>query len=61
MSLKTKLTPNAILYISLGFKQYYFLQVFTLRRGDNGEIQMVLYDGLVYIGATFECPLVVIP
>lgn len=60
MNSKPKLTSNGILYISLGFKQRYCLQVFSLRRGDRGEVQMVLYDGLVYIGATFESPFVIL-
>ena len=47
------LTFNGVLYLSLGFRQEYCLQVLTLRRGELGELQLVLYDGITYIGALY--------
>jgi hypothetical protein len=48
-----KLTFNGVLYLSLGFKQYYSFQILTLRRGERKELQLVLYDGIAYIGARY--------
>lgn len=48
------LTFNGVLYLSLGFRQAYHLQVLTLRRGEQGELQLVLYDGNTYIGALYH-------
>lgn len=47
------LTFNGVLYLSLGFRQEYCLQVLTSRRGEEGELQLVLYDGITYIGALY--------
>lgn len=53
MDLPVVLTHNGVLYLSLGFRQEYCLQVLASRRGEAGELQLVLYDGLAYIGALF--------
>jgi hypothetical protein len=45
-----RLTHNGVLYLSLGFRQEYLLQVLTLSRHQQ-DLQLVLYDGLAYIGA----------
>jgi hypothetical protein len=47
-----ELTHNGVLYLSLGFRQEYLLQVLTLSR--HHGLQLVLYDGLAYIGAIFR-------
>lgn len=47
------LTQNGVLYLSLGFKQHFQLQVLTSRVGEQAELQLVLYDGLAYIGALY--------
>ena len=43
-----------MLYLSLGFKQHYLLQVLTLSRPNLAELHMVLYDGLAYTGAVYR-------
>lgn len=53
MDHRAVLTYNGVLYLSLGFRQEYCLQVLTSRRGEEGELQLVLYDGLTYIGASY--------
>ena len=47
------LTLNGVLYLSLGFKQHYHLQVLACKVGEHSELQLVLYDGLAYIGALY--------
>ncbi len=47
------LTLNGVLYLSLGFKQNYYLQVLACKLGECSELQLVLYDGLAYIGALY--------
>lgn len=56
MNTVPKLTTNGVLYLSLGFKQNYQLQVLTQRIGEKKELQIVLYDGLAYIGAIYHFP-----
>lgn len=51
MRTKYKLTDNAILYASVGFKQECLLQVLSLRPGPHSSLQLVVYDGTVYAGA----------
>lgn len=48
-----RLTHNGVLYLSLGFRQEYLLQVLTLSHNQQG-LQLVLYDGVAYIGALFR-------
>jgi hypothetical protein len=48
-----RLTHNGVLYLTLGFRQEYLLQVLTLHRQQQ-DLQLVLYDGLAYIGALFR-------
>lgn len=48
-----RLTHNGVLYLSLGFRQEYHLQVLTLSINQQ-DLQLVLYDGLAYIGALFR-------
>lgn len=48
-----RLTHNGVLYLSLGFRQEYLLQVLTLAHNQQ-DLQLVLYDGLAYIGALFR-------
>ena len=51
MKSNSQLTRNAILYISLGFTQPSTLQILSLRKGTTRSLEMVVYDGVVYIGA----------
>ena len=54
MSAKYQLTPNAIMYISVGFTQESTLQVLSVREGIHSSLEMVIYDGLVYAGALYD-------
>lgn len=51
------LTLNGVLYLSLGFKQHFQLQVLAVKVGEQAELQLVLYDGLSYIGALYYPPM----
>jgi hypothetical protein len=51
---KGKLTHNAIMYASVGFKQECILQVLNVRPGSNFSLEMVVYDGIVYAGAHYN-------
>jgi hypothetical protein len=48
-----RLTFNGVLYLTLGFKQHYLLQVLSVQSHQK-DLQLVLYDGLVYIGALYR-------
>lgn len=48
-----RLTHNGVLYLTLGFRQEYLLQVLTLSRHQQ-DLHLVLYDGLAYTGALFR-------
>lgn len=52
------LTHNAILYISLGFRQTSTLQIIELRPGSSQSMELVVYDGTVYAGARYDYSLV---
>lgn len=54
MRAKSKLTENAIMYTSVGFEQDCLLQVLSIRQGPHSSLQMVLYDGIVYTGASYN-------
>ena len=54
MKSNSQLTRNAILYISLGFTQPSTLQILSLRKGTTRSLEMVVYDGVVYIGAHYD-------
>ena len=51
MKSNSQLTRNAILYISLGFTQPSTLHILSLSKGTTRSLEMVVYDGVVYIGA----------
>lgn len=48
-----QLTFNGILYLTLGFKQHYLLQVLAVDSHQK-DLHLVLYDGVTYIGATYR-------
>lgn len=60
---KSRLTDNAIMYISVGFQQHCLLQVLSLRHTPSHALEMVVYDGTVYAGAIYRPPhvLLVLP
>lgn len=45
------LTTNGCLYMSMGFKQTYTMQVLTFSSSSDNRLNLILYDGVAYIGA----------